>query len=307
MTKLELLAEFAAENRFLKSRGALNLGLVLTRRAREDGLPLDAAAQLAPSGGQVRGLNGAAGDAILRDYGVTRSIGTEVGRTNRGSLGNMTLYVEFLNEHAIAADLPEFERYWVDQFIQRFALAPFRLRRQPGASIQSIIRDLLGQADERQRETAGAMIVGTVVQHLVGAKLEAALDGRAMVVHHGANVSDAQGRGGDFDIGDTALHVTLTPGELLIRKCDGNIRAGRRPAIVTVEESVAHARTLASRAGIGDQLEIYAVDQFIALNVSELGLFEGAASIRALHDIVERYNRIIDAHEHDPSLRIAWD
>ncbi len=40
------------------------------------------------------------------------------------------------------------------------------------------------------------MVVGTVLQHLVGAKLQVALEGRADVEHHGANVNDVKSRAG---------------------------------------------------------------------------------------------------------------
>lgn len=302
------LSAFANEEGFTRSRGALNLGLVLTRRAKEDGLPLDPQAQLAASGGQVKGLNGAAGNRILRDYGVTRSIGTEVGRTNRGSVDNMRRYVEFLNaaHRDGAADLDAFERFWVDQFVQRFASQPFKLRREAGLTVQQIVRDLIAQADARQAEAGGAMVTGTVLQHLVGAKLEVALAGRLTVVHHGANTSDVAGRGGDFDLGDTVVHVSTTPGDLLLAKCAGNIQAALRPIIVTTEDEVEVATKLARRKGLDERVEIYAVEQFVSINANELGLFAARAVADTLRAIIDRYNAIVKAHEIDPSLRIAW-
>ena len=302
------LAAFAAEQGFTRSRGALNLGLVLTRRAKENGLPLDPLAQLAASGGQVRGLNGAAGNRILRDYGVTRSIGTEVGRTNRGSVDNMRRYVDFLNAaHANGeADLDTFERFWVDQFVQRFASQPFKLRRDAGLTVQQIVRDLLARAGERQAEAGGAIVKGTMLQHLVGAKLEVAVGERMTVTHHSANTSDARGRGGDFDLGDTVVHVSTTPGDLLLAKCGDNIAAGLRPIIVTTEDEVEVATKLAKRMGLDERVEIYAAEQFVSVNANELGLFASAMVTDTLREIIERYNDIVDAHETDPSLRVDW-
>ena len=48
-TGLEKLATFATEQGLTKTRGALNIGLVMTRRAKDEGLPLDPDAQLAAS------------------------------------------------------------------------------------------------------------------------------------------------------------------------------------------------------------------------------------------------------------------
>lgn len=308
MTTLEdKLRSFVAENDFAKTRGALNVGLVMTRRARELGLPLDADAQLSPSRGQVAGLNGEAGNRILRDHGVTRSIGTEVGRTNRGSIAKMRSYVAFLNAlPADQQDLARIEQFWAELFKARFASAPFKLRREAGLSIEYVVRDLLQQSEERQQESGGAMIVGTMLQHLVGAKLEEALDGRIELRHHAANTNDAgHGRGGDFDIGDTVIHVTATPSEALMRKCADNLRAGARPVIVTTPRGLALADGLASFAGIRAGIELLEIGQFVATNVQELGLFAVVGAAEALERIVERYNAIVDAHEVDPSLRIA--
>lgn len=308
MTPLERLAQFAETKGYLRGRGSLNVGLVMTRRAREEGLPLDPARQLSESGGQVRGLSGRAGDAILRGYGVTKSIGTEVGRTNRGAPQQMRDYVEFLNQAATEAgfDLSSFEQFWVDQFRARFSAQPLRLRREAGSSIQAIIGDVVEQARQRQQDTSGAMALGTLLQHLVGAKLEAALAGRVAVTHHGANTSDQKGRGGDFDIGDAAIHVTAAPSELLLKKCEENLRSNLRPIIVTTGKGVAVAEGLADPRKLTGKIEIYAVEQFVALNVNELGGFEGRSVLASFKDVIERYNRIVDAFEHDPSLRIAW-
>lgn len=308
MSLLDRLTAFADENGYT-TVGGLNVALLMTRRARDEGLPLDPERQLSEkSRTQVRGLNGNSGNAILADYGVPYRFGTESGRTNRGAAEQMRGYVAFLNDIAATPgfSLPEVERFWVDRIVARFENKPFKLKREAGVSIQGIIRDLMQQAHQRQQSSGGAMISGTVMQHLVGAKLEAALYGRAEVMHHGANTSDQKGRGGDFDLGDTAIHVTTSPGELLIEKCRGNIDAGLRPLIVTTATGVAVASGLAEQRGLSSKIDIHAVEQFIALNVLELGVFDAAQITASLRDIIDRYNRIVDAYETNPSLRIEW-
>lgn len=308
MKPLERLREFAAQNEMLSTRGALNVGLVMTRRARDEGLPLDADDHVAPSGSQVRGLNGKAGNKVLFDHGVTQSIGTEAGRTNRGAVAQMRAYVGFLNEESKRAqfDLDEFEGFWVEQVNRHFATKPFKLRREQGASIQSIIRDLMEQALDRQRKGAGAMVLGTMLQHLVGAKLEAALAGSVSIKHHGANVSDNDARGGDFDIGNTAIHVTASPSDLLLKKCRKNLHSSIRPMIVTTPKGVSGAENLVENQGLQGRIEIYSADQFISLNINELGVFSDKSISDALYDVINRYNRIVSDHEDDPSLCIEW-
>jgi hypothetical protein len=61
---------------------------------------------------------------------------------------------------------------------------------------------------------------------------------------------------------------------------------------------------LAENVGLGDRIDIFEIEQFIALNLFEMGKFvmEGRRAI--LKDFVARYNEIIDEVETDPSLRI---
>lgn len=307
MTFLDTLADFARRHGF-KTRGSLNIGLVMTRRASEAGLPLDPEQQLARSKGQVAGLNGEAGNRVLRTHGVVRSIGTEVGRTNRGSVEQMRRYVAFLNE---ARSLPDFdllaaERFWVGEVVALFARKPFILRLDPAASVQATMRDLLRQAEERQRDSGGAMVVGTVLQHLVGAKLETALAGRAEVRHNSANANDeGRGRGGDFDLGDAALHVTAAPSEALIAKCGRNLSDGLRPIIITTRKGAPIASGLAEQIQLADRIEVLDIEQFVATNVHELGGFKAAEVAASFREIVVRYNALIDAHQSDPSLKIS--
>ena len=65
------------------------------------------------------------------------------------------------------------------------------------------------------------------------------------------------------------------------------------------------ARALAEQRGIADRVEVFDVEQFIALNVYELGGFESGPIRTKLTLLVERYNEIVEANETDPSIRIA--
>jgi len=99
-------------------------------------------------------------------------------------------------------------------------------------SVRTAIRDLLKQAEQHQKEDAGTMFLGAVLQHLVGAKLELVLGHE--VEGHGAFVADdVTGRLGDFQIEDFVIHVTTSPGEALLRKCAANLDHGLRPLIIT--------------------------------------------------------------------------
>ncbi len=298
------LEKFAAEHRML-SKGGLSVALVVTRHAKARGLPLDPNSLLTSGGGQVRGLGKSRVQAILKDHGVTRVLAEEGGRTSRGSVGKMEVYVRFLNalaEEGIA-DLDLIESWWVEKVRDFFAGEPFQLRYDPSKSLRHIIGDLLNQAKKRQESGPGATFAGTMLQHLVGAKLELVLGEEGSVEHHSASAADGvTDRPGDFVIEDVAVHVTTAPGEALIRKCKSNLDQGLRPLIITLNEAV--ARGLAEQEGVSDRIDIFEAEQFLAGNLYELGRFAAAGRRTTAKDLVAKYNAIVTKHETDPSLLI---
>lgn len=148
------------------------------------------------------------------------------------------------------------------------------------------------------------MYEGTVLQHLVGAKL-VVLEMLTIDDCQGANVADLQtDRSGDFTAGDAAIHVTTRPTAMLIEKCQNNNDAAVRPIIVTTDSGIAWTTQLATDAGLDDRIEIVGAEQFIATNILERGRFVGEPQVAELRQLVDTYNAIIDAVESDPSLRI---
>ena len=306
MTLAEKLSEYKAKNK-ITTKGPLAVVLFITRKAKQDGLPLDSTTLKAGSAGQVAGLSKAAVQSILADYGIQRTLAAEGGRTSRGSIKNMEDYVTFLNElHAAGEDdLDAIEAWWVNQVKVFFSSKPFTLRLNQGSSINSIIRDLLEQAEHRQKDNPGTMYEGAMLQHLVGAKLQI-LAGDEPMEHHGFSVADAPtGRSGDFIVANTIIHVTTAPAELLMEKCKANIRAGYRPFIVTVSNRTVAARQMAEMKGIADQIEIIDVEQFISTNVYEWSHFDSAKQKDTIENLITIYNELISTYETDPSLKVA--
>lgn len=289
-----------------KEKGALCVALVVTRHAKKHGLPLDPSSLLTQSGGQVAGLGKRAVQSILAGHKITRVLAEEGGRTSRGSVGNMKDYVQFLNDlhKRKLANLPKIENWWIERVKEYFAAKPFTLRLDPASSIRAVIRDLLDQADKRQRKAGGTMYVGTVLQHLVGAKLELLLP-KAKIAHHGASVADGPSqRNSDFLIEDVAIHVTVTPGEALVRKCKSNLESGFRPLIITTQRAIPVIDGLAEQAGISARIEVFDAEQFLAGNLYELGKFTKQGRRDTAGDLVDKYNQIVDSAETDPGLRI---
>jgi len=302
---LQALQEFAQQHGF-RGRGPLSVALVVTQHARTMGLPLDPNTLVTDGGGQVLGLGRGAVQAVLGRYGITRVLAAEGGRTSRGSLNNMREYVAFLNwlRQQGILDLDAVEAYWIDCVHAFFSAKPFKIRLDASKSLRTVVRDVLDQAVDRQRTTPGMYYAGAVMQHLVGAKLDCAM-GRGNFTHNSFSTADAPtGRAGDFLIGDVAIHVTTSPGEAVIAKCWDNLNAGYRPILVTLQRGLAVAEGLASNAGISDRIDVFEVEQFIALNVYEIGKFGAAGRQLAVNDVVARYNEIVDEFETDPSLKI---
>lgn len=304
MALSERLAAFAKEKR-MNGKGPLCVALVVTRHALRDGLPLDAHKMLTDAGGQVSGLGRANVQAILKEHGIDRVLAEEGGRTSRGSIGNMRAYVDLLNalDADSLADLSAIEAWWIDRVRAHFQGKPFVLRFDASKSLRAIIRDLLDQAEKRQREATGTMYVGTVMQHLVGAKLDLLLGGG--FTHHGASVADeGTGRDADFLMGDVAIHVTTATGEALIRKCQRNLESALRPLIVTTTKGLTVAQGLAEQAGIADRIDVLDVEQFLAGNLYEHGRFELKGRRETAEHLIAKYNEVIEICEGDPSLQI---
>jgi hypothetical protein len=303
---LERLAEFATENRF-RGKGPLSVALVVTDHAKNLGLPLNPTALVPEGGGQVLGLGNAKVQAILARHNIVRTLAREAGRTSRGSIRNMEKYVTFLNQEAEEdgnLDLDQIETFWVDQVRAFFASKPFSLRLDGTLGLRAVVRNLMAQAEERQKEMPGTMVLGTMMQHMVGAKLDLLL-GTGVVEQHGSNENDeGEGRTGDFDTGDVSIHVSTAPSEALIRKCAANLDVARKPIIVTTKKGTIVAEGLAENAGIGERVDIVEFEQFIATNIYELGRFVPEQRSLKITELLQCYNSIVDAHETDPSLRI---
>ena len=290
------------------TKGSLSVVVQLTRAFESDDLPIDPEDYKTGRAGQVKGLGGGNLKSILKDRGITRTLSREGGRTSRGSMGLMYAYVALINEafeRDSEVDFRAAEDFWIDEVNRYFAAQPFRLVSDSARSLDSSIDDLIAQARKREAENPGATYTGTVLQHLVAAKLSLVVPD---IEINGADVADAPtGRGGDFMVGDVAIHCTTMPGQPLIEKCADNINAGIRPVIITIRERVAVARSLAEDAGISDRVEVWDIQQFLSTNVYEHGHFNRDDRQQAISYMVVKYNEIIDEYESDPGLKSEYE
>jgi len=298
------LTKFAKTERFI-GKGPLCVALVTVQHARNFGLPLDPEKLLTDSKGQVQGLGRGAVQQVLKRHGIEKVLASEGGRTSRGSIDNMRKFVGFLNqlESDGIADLDAIEHLLIQRVREFFAAKPFVLDLDQSKSVRSAVHELLEQAIARQTENPGTNYQGTVLQHLVGAKLSLLVDG---VEHHGASVADeSRLRPGDFLINDVAIHVTTAPNEALVSRCLKNLGRNLRPMIITPSLRMNQvAESLCEQAGIDERVEILEAEQFLTGNVYELGKFDPAGRLETVRKLIDKYNSVVKEHETDSSLAI---
>lgn len=287
-------------------KGALCVLLFVTDHARDQGLPLNASSLRAQSKGQVKGLGRAAVQKILARHDIVQILAKEGGRTSRRSLGTMESYVAFLNGLARnnLADLDTIEAFWITRVRTFLAAKPFRLKPDPNRSLRSVIRDLLDQAAARQRSAPGRTDAGAVLQHLVGAKLACAMAPDSIQHNSHATADAPTERRGDFEMGDTVVHVTTSPGVPVIAECQRNLDDGFHPVLITLPNQVAAAVALAEQAANVDRIDVLDIEQFVVLNLYEWRRFQTGDRRQTLRNLVIKYNEIVEEVETDPGLKV---
>lgn len=302
------LKQFQAENN-IATKGPLALLVQLTRMVQGKKFPLKPGDFLTENKGQVAGLGGGNLKKILKDHDITQILAAEGGRTSRGNMGLMIKYIEFLNAWSKTEpiDFIVFEAFWAGQVREYFRNQPFTFSTDPSQTIGASFDELFAQARKRQKQNQGTQYLGTMLQHLVAAKLSIILPKEKFEIH-GASVADSPTeRSGDFVINNTIIHCTTAPGEPLIQKCKANIRGGCLPVIITVFDRTKNAYDLIADAEIFGRVEVWDIQQFLSTNINEHGFFDDPQRIAKLADIIERYNQIIGEKETDPSLKIEFE
>ena len=216
----ERLKAFQTENNIV-TKGPLSVVIQFTRLVRDKSFPLDPNDFKTSQEGQVAGLGGGRLKKILKEHGITQLLSSEGGRTSRGSMGLMIKYVDFLNawNQETTVDFDVVEEFWAEQIREYFRNQPFVLTADTSKTIGANLDELFEQARKRQKQNPGTQYLGTVLQHLVAAKLCLILPEGSFEIH-GASVADGPtDRSGDFVINNTVIHCTTMPGALLIEKC----------------------------------------------------------------------------------------
>jgi hypothetical protein len=262
---------------------------------------------------QVRGASGAKAKSILSEHGEHRRFTSEGGRTSRYTIRHAETLADEINtvgeENGIASlsdaersDLSALLQSW---FVDRVREDYFGKKRisaeiDPENSVRTTVANLISAGRERGGTTAGAL-----AQHLVGAKLQIRFPNADINVESYTTADVQTGRAGDYQIGDTALHVTMAPGEKVFKdRCAHNLREGFRPRVLVPEDAVAAAIQIARLSGLDRRVAIQSIEDFVGTNVEETAGFSKAEIRTKLRELLELYNQRIEIAESDMSLKI---
>lgn len=254
------------------------------------------------SGKQVSLLGKPNVSKVLEDFGETRKIPEEGGRTNRGALYEVEQFLEVL-ESTKLSDISEDRRratlrrmmthlVWAAGEYHERARVPVEYN--PAQNATQIISRTLDIAESK---------AGAVAQHLVGAKLQIRLPD-VDVENHAVSTADAQTqRRGDFQINDAVFHVTISPFEGHYEKCETDVRDGYRVYLLVRNDMRVAAEQTANK-NYSANIAVQAIESFIGQNLDELSEFSKQTFKNRFKSLLELYNERVSNVESDPSLLI---
>ncbi len=166
----------------------------------------------------------------------------------------------------------------------------------PSKSTWQAIHELLALARESGKE-------GPVAQYLVGAKLQLRFPDVEVRNQSYSTADDQSGRPGDFQVGDTAFHITVAPMQALYEKCKPNIDAGFRAYLLVPDRCLIGARQNIETIMCG-RVTVESIESFIGQNIEELSIFSKDKLIDGFSRLLQTYNHRVDQVEADKSMLI---
>ncbi len=288
----------------LPSKGSIAAALHVLNRLRSN-YDLDIASHVAGGEAQITGLSAGALRKVLAEFGEARVLSAVGGRSNRGARGDVAklldemrpLHLERRPEPERIQVIAAMQRHIVVNYVgQYFAVKRVKATYDRNASTWKFIHTII----ENARASGKA---GPVAEYLVGAKLKLRFPDK-VIRNKRFSTADAQaGCAGDFEIGNTAFHVTTAPMPELLEKCRGNLERGLRVYLLVPEPQVIGARQNAELLAVG-RIAVESIESFVATNIDELSEFDGDKLKSGFRRLLETYNARVDAIELDKSMLI---
>jgi len=285
------------------ANGSIATALVVLNRLQES-FDLDFTAHVAEGGMQIKGASGAAVSAILKHHGELREFAKEGGRTNRGGPSGVKSLLKAISELNLEV-LPEADRNDVLKGMQKFLVervVDFHNRQKiklifnPALSTWHLVHNLLSIAIQEGK-------AGYIAQHLVGAKLQLRFP-EIEISNESTSTADMQtNRSGDFQVGQTAFHITISPMPAVFEKCKYNISHGLKPFLLVPDSKLIGTRQNAEMICF-QQIAVESIESFVSQNIDEISGYKKDSLTLRLKDLIELYNQRVDEVETDKSLKI---
>jgi len=285
------------------ANGTIAATLVLLERLKEK-YDLDFETHVASGGAQIKGASGTAVAAILSTFGETRSFAKEGGRTNRGGQGDISplfkslasLNLDLLEAEDRNKVLISFQAFLVDRVRDFHNRQKIKLVFNSKLSTWQVIHDLLEFSQNEGK-------AGYVAQHLIGAKLQLRFPNVTISNESASTADKPTNRAGDFTIGNTVFHVTVSPMEGVYKKCQENLNEGLKVYLIVPDGKLIGARQNAEQYCNG-QIAVESIESFVSQNIEEISVFASDKLKYNIVRLVKLYNNRVDAVEVDKSLMI---
>lgn len=282
------------------ARGSIAAALVVLERLKEN-FSLNLDDHRAEGKSQIKGVNPSVGKKILARHGETRDFLKEWGRTNRGGPGDIEKMLKALE--AIRNEKPEqrekildfLQGYLVDRVKEYHLRQRLKFKYNPQHTTWQAVHDLLAAAAEVGK-------AGPIAQYLVGAKLQLKFPKIDVRNESFSTADDPRKLSGDFQIGDTVFHVTVSPMLGVYEKSRNNLDQGMKVYLLVPNNVLVGARQTAQGYG-GEQIAVESIESFVSQNIEELAGFSKSRS-KHIYQLLEMYNKRVAPVGTDKSLLI---
>lgn len=254
-------------------------------------------------GNQVK-TSGSLIQSILERCGEERRFTSEGGRTTRATVPAAEGLVAELNELAVLARLSDQDRGKLIDYLHAWLVERVRdYLDQRAIEVELDLSKPSPQIVADILQAAGSK-AGAVAQHLVGAKLAVRYPDLEIENFSYTTADQQLGRPGDFEVGDTAFHVTVSPMPPVLQKCEANLRNGYRSILLVIDSRVQAASQMAEAIHVQNRVGILAVESFVGQNIEEIGEFGKVGLAEGFRKLLETYNERVEEVETDRSLLI---
>jgi len=179
---------------------------------------------------------------------------------------------------------------------EAFDQGSLQLSFSPEKTTMQFVIELLDAAKSGKR-------CAPVAHHLVGAILQLRFPNLVVSNHSYSTADQSHSMPGDFYVGDTAVHVTVSPSPSHYQRIDENLVDGLRVYLLVPESLLLGARQNV-REEISARVSVVSIESFVSQNIDEMSTFSESAGRGEIARLLTEYNRRCSEVEMDPSLLI---